>query len=550
MRSINYRSFRLIALAICLAAFLSACGQEKTPVQIESDCRSEPGGACTIESNGGPLHWNLSKLRPGQEYIVAFLSKAPITNFDRANFGIKLQTDRPSASPPVEELNRIANMRRSSTRMNFTAIAPQEYDRFDSVNRVDLQNVNSNVIDYVIHSPTDQNAILKRTKMGFFDGLPGIFELRLDLDDFRNPAISRPSYDANYLEKLNQCLKFVMPQVYSYLGAPPVSLNSKNPNIGDRRTVIALTDLRSKDGSGSAGFFAQRDIFNREGERPIENSNRGEFITLSKQSDYSNICSTAAHEFQHLINALYKLVMPLAPQARGDREASIAAGYQPEHSGIDEGLAHIFEEFSGERHSVPFFVNRFLTQVNGTPLPVALTGNDAELNKRSRGLNVLIQYYAIRLAGGRLNTSDAKTRDYLASRIKSPKIGFQNIADYFNQTESEFFRGFFVHLARVARGLEPASEFIPPMEGSVGRSSGIHILDYGRSLSDFASDITTIHPAQIEIPLIGNITTASVPAQSVGLFRYIVPESVRSQGGYLDLSTDGSAYTVYLIPLK
>jgi hypothetical protein len=384
--------------------------------------------------------------------------------------------------------------------------------------------------------------------METFSFLNNAYELRYDLNLFQNRSKTISESDRNFLQNLDACLKKVMPATIDYLGLPAFSLNAKNPKIGDSRVIVGITEFGGQNGSGTAGFISRKDLFETNGNLPLNDSNKGEYMAVSKRSDYRNACTTVPHEFEHIINAISKMRMSLPEASRYDLAAFNASGIRGEDLGPDESFAHLFEEFSGEFSAVSLLVHDFLTHINGTPLAIEATLLDDALNKRSRGANVLLQYSNIRLADGTLDPTNSKTRDYVVSRIKSPKTGYQNLADYFHMTEEEMLKNFFVHLVRVARGIEPASEFIPPLFERNGKTSGINIVSFATDPRDFIGNPPHLHPLQIPLPLIGMASTVSVPAQSVTLRRYIVPASSRN-GGAIDIATDGTGFTAWIVPL-
>lgn len=562
------RDIAILTLLLSLALFANACGPGAGEAILDSDCKSEPGGACIARADGGALRWNLSKLTPGEEYMLVVQSRANTNRLDEYSHSIRLSTDRPSRSLSSSETERTMNLR---SRSQLGPVSPSGRDQhiFSPVpgfqgqrNVGDIESFyvpapadyftvgTKNSSPFIAHSPEGDSFTGRDTNIQTFSVMPNFFELKFDQTTFQANSLTQLQQNAtnySFLQQLDTCLRQVMPAAFDYLGAPPYRVNANNP------LKVVVTELSGVAGSATAGLFSERDLFVTEGGRTIADSNKGEVIAISRRSGafVEEACATGPHEFQHLISFLYKVIAKLPADQRTNLDARKDSGARSEDLSINESNSHIFEEFSGVRQQVAYYIRNFILDPNGTPLALEAAAKDAILDYKARGLTTLIQYFAIKKAGGTLNPLDPVTKNYLVSRIKSPNIGFQNIADYFGMTEDEFMREFYMNFVQVLRGIKDASQFIPAPEVSAsGVSRGIRILDAATNPRDFdLNEINIVHPLQVNIPLIDTTIGAAVQAKSVNFYRYIVP-SANADKGSLNIQTDGAPFTAFVIPIR
>ncbi len=553
---VSKQNLNLLLSALCaiLSLFTYGCGDEGETI---SNCDSS-GLLCSVRSSGKEAELNISKLRPGQEVFIVFLSRAEVKNINKMRHPVFISTQTPSAPMPQAEkdlINKIQSRTRSINQnidedlQNIILPPRDSYFSGGAENIGDIQDFyvpvsgdyrtkinSSDSVPVWIPSPSGRVVSGKSFNFVSLAKMPGVYELRKNSAD--NLTSMQPEID-----KLDQCLKKLFPKAQQLLGTPLYRMR------GDPEVQVMITRFEGDKADRTIGLFSSVDRAKTDDGKALPDSNRGEIIYVAPPRDASKTCSTTLHEYQHLISFDHKVLAQLSESNRFDLAAQSSTSVSPEWTGLNEGYSHILEELSGERQIVPDHIYRFLSGVNGSTFSLDASWSDNLANSRTRGLNTLFLYYALRQAGGTLNFDDPITQKTLQSLIHSKNTGFDNIASSLGTKSDDLLQDFFVKLVATLYSSEKASAFIPPFESAQSPTRGIRFLSRADPYEKIPFRPPYIHPLQIPAPELSSSEYTDLPYEGMLFFRYIAPPSISSKSR-IKFSTNGQSFMVFQIPTK
>jgi len=538
---------------------LGACGGSGGDATLS--CQLGAGKSCQASTSDASIIWNLDQVKPGEEYIVIARSqmKPEGTKIIRHDFSFQTSTpSAPVAREEAENIRRILGAQRGlpSVSQNDTGVPiqtprssaslPNQNITGDSVeffipNPSDyVSQLDGKVIPYYVQSP-DTRPMSGRTKnLEEYAVVPNLFRMLVD------PAYLSSSSTTSgfriYADKLKDCLTQVMPRTMDWIGHP-------EDVDGVPEINMSISDFTGAQADRTLGLFSSRDRFRREGSRALLDSNFSESIYLAPSMDASRSCSTSAHELQHMVSFDRKVLSRLSARDRDNiKKATDIPG---EYLGLNEAYSHLVEELSMESQGVSEHIYNFWTSPSGSSFALESVFSDYKGNSRSRGLNLLLLYFAIKKAGGRLSPDDTVTKTLIANLINSQKIGFENIAEQLGIDESQFLEDFFRQLALSLFDAQAARDFIPALES--GRNLENQAVSLGFQINERSSDISRIrysppfgHPYQFELLPLQNSSNMNLPAQGLVFMRYIVPDQL-DEKAKVKFRAGGKAFSLFLV---
>jgi len=482
--------------------------------------------------------------------IIVVLSHANTDIYQAFEHSVILSTDRPSAAIPRKERLAIADVQSHHNRMN---IAPGDLDTSILSPHANFKMPTQNIaLDFYIPNPLDYVSRAARQSIPFYVQAPSKNALTGRQAFFSSFERKRHLFEIYYegstpntpwLQRLSRCLAQVLPETFNLLGRP-LDLDRKS------EINFLVTSFEGPMGGKTLGLFSAIDRFDRDGDKPLSGSNYGETIYISARPKPERACSTAVHEYQHLINFDHKVLLEIPEDQRNDLSQQSKRGLYSEHLGLDEGYSHIVEELSGQPQVVSKHIYNFLVDPNRASFALETAWSDLYGNSRSRGLNTFFLYYVIRQAGGRLRLDDPNTRDLLTDLIHNKGRGFENIARYFGVTKTELMSDFFTKFALTLYDVNYVHSFLPPLETDSEFSRGITFMDRSDPIDEIKYAPPFVHPYQVKIPKVVANSETRIPAQGLAFFRYIAPKD-NPHNAQLTVSTNRAApYSVYFIRVK
>lgn len=354
----------------------------------------------------------------------------------------------------------------------------------------------------------------------------------------------------NFL-KNTDCIEKQFKWMFKILGKP-ADLDHKEA------VEILVTNIDSRPSGGKAmGFFNPLDRFFIDDPKSGIFGNFAELIYLSPFVRPDMICATAAHELQHLLNFDSKVTKLLPSEMRGDLNAPSIYSLSQEQVGLNEAYSHLIELLSGEAKA---HVHQILLQILRNPhqstRAIELTGHNIYSNFRTRGLNLLLVLHGLKRYGGTLSWEDPKTQKFLQSTIASPDTGIENLANLFNETETEYLKTFFKAWALALFSDEGASEFLPTDPNSsekairfLNRSDEVKTTESPQRRNMIQNDF---HPLEAHVPLLQSAQAWQALSHSISMFRMIVPDEYNADLSpwKLEVRSPSSAVQFFVIRIR
>ncbi len=560
--------FTVVPVGIILL-LIYACAPEGIR-DIVAECHPSVGDLCVFETNGGDAIWQIGGLPKDEDYVLAVLSTAPIADSDIRTYTHRLEISAnfPSArlseqemtllreiqslslksNPPIKRTDETIHIPRKTTSSgshltyHLGHSSPQNfYVPVTSDYRI---KVSDELASFFIPSMSDPN--LSGKKNSFKPWPPKeSFQIFYHPETFPKSTMTLADRNNNFrqsLKELESCLDKTIPQLLEIMGNP-LDLDGEKP------IRFLLSRLKSENQMEALGIFSERDRFEVDGKTLLGDSNRSEIIYLNENQNAATACTTAAHELQHLVSFDYKVLRQIPDGRRHDMAEVGARHLVSEERGLNEGYSHIVELLSGPAQNVDYEIYSFLQDANGTSFALEPVFYDGQENIETRGLNTLLLYYVIRRAGGRLDLSDPTTRHLLTSLIQSPLTGLKNIAQYFQISVSDLRKDFIKGLVLSLFHAEHQTNFLPPLEES-DYKRGIRFMDRNEKPNPEEIHSRSIHPLQVDSPLLTSPISDSITSQSLHLYRYIVPEGL-TQDAYVRVSTRSTQpFAFYVIRVR
>jgi len=498
-------------------AFLACQGNEWSGY-LEKECQIPVGGSCSSHSFGGQMVWVLDPPpEPGTEYLLFVVNNQPVKANQLAPSPVNFSLTRSSATSHSVEKN--LEMQVSSVTESIPFVPPPIHVTIPSPANITAPNFN--LSDYYVPNAADYTGFdaevgetthfhVRENSNVHLTGRDGQFTpiavgpgLKAHVDVISNASVSTFSSGLD-------CFSEKLDWIETALG--PLKTRGSNPDVN-----VLITPLQTP---GAIGMFNLLDRFETFKGQLIPDSNLGQNIYISPNISGGEFCSTSIHEYQHAYNYDQKVLRGIA-----SLDLNSVAGRQPEDSGPNEAYSHIFEELTGEYQRVFNHLLAVLRNPNQTPLNLDMAAGNQGFNTRTRGLNVLILYHALRLHEATLSGSDERTLSFLKALIDSENIGYKNIADHLQMSEAEFMESFFKSWGLALYYEHEAQNFIPAPESTNGVSRGIQVLDRQSPASQIPpSQKPVFHPLQADIPFLNSGGNVNLRPSGIAVYRYITPE--------------------------
>jgi hypothetical protein len=534
------------------ALVIVACGDPSLDREI--DCSSTAiGENCASEPLNGSLTVQLEGQQAYAEYIVFAQSLERARNLSSLNHSLRLRAEFSSAQPDGQDQAAYEAVQRrqvSSTnpqggiddsirppvgRMNIGEMPVYVPHPGDYVTKS-----NNRSIPLYVHNPQATNLSGKQTRALEYQKVAGVFSLLHE---------NQISPTMNDFPRLTQCLQQEIPQVYSILGRP-ISVN------GSPELKVLMTSFPGGQANRTAGLFSPVDRFLTHGGNPLADSNFDQIVYIGPTSDPSRACSTSVHELIHLLAHDYKVLARLPADRRTDRKAALDAGLEGDDYGPEEAIAHVFEDLTGESSHVSAHLYNLWVNPSFATFSLEAAFDNYYSNARSRGLNLLLLYYVLKRAGAELNLNNAALRSTMKAIIQSPNKGYANWAQAIGISEDELMKDFFGQWAMSLYSESHAQAFMPAVieeTDSLGRPArrGLEIMSRASDLSQIDFRPPVVHPHQVRIPLMSGQETVQTPSGGIGIYRVIVPSSLRTgERMTLSITAEGKSFRAHLVRVR
>ncbi len=519
-----------LSLGLLSCLWLASCGGQGLFREIT--CQTED---CFVSAESGHVEMSIENLKPDADYFVWIISDKVVSKKNQSKGLISLSSSLPSAPLSLQEerartqvklrprglqsiapnlQNIIGTPQPSFFAESFTALdiyvaEPQDY-------WTRLIPTHDQTVGITVPVPSDirlsgRRVSFESLKMGGAD-----YELFVDTSQYGN-ADQFKQKKLDYIQSLSSCLNRVFPNLISALGRPLYDLD------GDPKLRILFTEFARGLNSQTVGLFSQRDRFESVNGQPLSDGNRGEYIYISPNVSPSFACATVAHEYHHLVTFDYKTLSVLSDKERGNFEVLLDLNTPVERLSFSEAAAHSLEMATGEETRIYDFIQRLLGSPSESTLSLELSFGDFLQNSRTRGLATLIYLFALRKAESTLNLDNPLTQHVIRSFQSSPKTGVDSLAAHFNMSTDLLMKDFLSSFSKALLYGSLDAQFLPPREMNSSRTRGFEILPISDSLNDQLNDLTSIHPLEIEIPLIASRQNHYVFPQTLLVYRLRTP---------------------------
>lgn len=543
------KAFKQNPLSILILGLAFAGCSDDAQDAVLSCSNLSVGSSCSASVEGGMIYFKSGELKANEEYVLVVKSDEKPNGTKNLQHNLKVRSDVGSASLDSAEASLIKTV--VSRQLGSLDYAPSPLDEsirfgYRNVGQVDAYIPNpldyATILDNKIipaHIPAaDRQATGRNTKMNLAASYSDLFTISYD-DVFQNFGSS------TLIQNLNTCLQRVLSEQVGVLGRP-ISID------GNSAVNIWLTNFQGALGGKTLGLFSPIDRFFTRNGQTLTDSNRSQILYVAPTQNEGWACATTAHEYQHLRNFDAKILSQVSANRRSDMNSM--EGLREEDLGINEGLSHIFENLSKESNQVDEHVYKFFTHPHMSSFALEGTYSNNFGNTRSRGLNTLFLYHAIKLAGGSLNITDQATRNFLNRVVLSPKTGFENIAEVLGMSESDLLKDFFTKLIYSLYNQNIATQFVPPVEmtltpAAIRVTRGIEIIERGSPIQNIAYMRPKLHPYQFDMKTLSLSDDNIMPSQGVGFYKFITPSNLRPDSE-ISFSTDGKNFSVFVVRVR
>jgi hypothetical protein len=530
----------LVFALLFLMGFLLACGKSSG---ASSACRAEIGQSCFQVISGGRSEVSLAGVKAGEEFILTVQSLEE-TPSEGSIFPLRFEI----ASDPSEVLRpEEQEARRRLKQELFSKPEDPESselpEAIDAAREVSSENIEDEMGErsffvpnfsqfenrtggepnlFFLREATDPNQPALQSRFLRAVQVPRIFNLYFEPTQVAGPIL---------LERSKDCLEKVITEMRAVIGGP-LDLDN-NPAID-----ILIASLPGGGGQ-TIGRFNYLDRFAINNGRPIpENNPRKEILYLSSQllnspgrDGPSRVCSTSAHELQHLINFDWKVLSQIPQNDRADLGSMQRYRLRKERPGLDEGLSHLVEELSGEDQKVYLRAISFLQYQSSGTFALEISRRPIGSNSKTRGANLALLYFALKKKNAQLRWNDPVTQQLLREWISSREVGYEKIGESLQLTKEELFAEFWSALDAALYDPQYAQEFLPaPESTSTGLTRGIRILSRDESFEAWMDrNPNEFHPLLAELPILGRSQRVQLYPESFSRFKFVAPSTPPSR---------------------
>lgn len=553
--------YGVFGLFLFLQLTLSACGSPSSSKVSRSFSQQECAGSfCSESFSAGEAEIFLENLQAGEEYILVFMNESHFYDRGSERSRLQINAEWSSALAPANE-ERLAQRIRGGRRIDMARMERNETISLPSnLFFPHLQRFNFDHELYIPHfsdyQSRDESGELRQIYVRATDNPQLSGELRAVDSLFREPQrfemLAQRSLDTTQKSQFlrsKSCLESNLDRLQSIFGKPL----QLDPGRSELQVVLSSPNGDPRSNGNVIGWISQLDRFDTLYGQSIPDSNFGEFVYISPRltRNPSEICSTFAHEFLHLISMDHKLLLPIPESSRSEMSEVQRLKLLPEDLGLEEAAAQLIEELSEEVQSVFQKVRIFLDRPNGSSFSLEAVGQDAWDNLRSRGLNQLLVYHALHLYGGTLDLENARTQSFLRKWILSPDRGITHLATVVGMKPDQLIDSLFYHLAMSLYDVGFVEKFVPERVEGPLTSRGITWVD--RELDSLIwsqHPASSFHPLQSEIPYLRLSQSIALPPQGVSFYRLLVPENSGSRSQRLYLRMPNSSFRVWNIRVR
>lgn len=340
------------------------------------------------------------------------------------------------------------------------------------------------------------------------------------------------------LQEATACLNQAFSNLFRVIGQPF--------DLDGKKEIDILVSELPGGSRNAVARFNHLDRFATSEGREIQDSNHQKEILylstrllqrISGRSTAGRICSTTAHELQHLINFDFKVLRHIPEEERSELASIRKYQLQKERLGMDEALSHLVEELSDGDQEVYRRVRHFMERSGSGSFSM----ESGFSNSKVRGANLALVYFALAQSGGKLDLKDPLTAKFLKDRIQSKDIGWSNLAAGLNWSAEKFLTQFYESLDTALYDPEAAAKLFPePRRLDSGVTRGVRILDRNSSVREWKdAGPASIHPLATDLPLLSRAQTARLLPESFVRYRWLPPavkpirqkQKIEVQGG-------------------
>lgn len=544
-----------IATAIALTSLLACSSGDSGSTSRsfgQTSCDSRDT-ICSQIFEAGEAEIDMSALEPEQEYILVFLN---LNDFDQHGPSFsRLQVNADWSSNPVSreefEYRRVLE---NSRRHDLVNAELSESIGLPANLYFGTQNIDSEL--YVPHFDDylslDADGEIRKLYVRQTDDVQLSGELKGFELLFNEPdqfdLLADEDLNAETKHKISEashCLSETFEHLKPLLGEPLDLDNKKEINVAVARPQNLSDHV--------IGWVSQLDRFSLFGGREIPDSNLGENIYVSPKltRNPSEICSTSAHEYLHLISFDHKVLRQIPEDRREDLQSISGLNLRPEKLGLEEASAQLIEELSGETQKVYLKIANFFSKISGSSFSLRSSGDNKGANLRSRGLNQLLVYHALKLYGGSLDFDDPRTQNFIRDWVMSPGTGYEHLAKVVGMNKSQLLESFFKAFFRSLYSPEDFEQFFPEAHSDNATSRGIGLTPRDTHPQEYALlDQNIFHPLSIPLDQLRLSQSTALPPGGISVYRMTVPETREATRQRLYIKSPNSQVQFFAIRVR